>query len=44
MVSFQGKPDDELTDYLSEILKAFDLEPDIDNAYRNYMKWKGGKL
>jgi len=40
----KGKPDDELTDYLSQILKAFDLEPDIDNAYRNYIKWKGGKL
>lgn len=40
----KGKADDELTDYLSEILKAFDLEPDIDNAYRNYIKWKEGKL
>ena len=22
----------------------FDLEPDIDNSYRNYTKWKEGKL
>jgi len=40
----RGNANDDFTNYLSEILKAFDLEPDIDNAYRNYMKWKGGKL
>ena len=40
----RGKADDEFTNYLSSILKTFDLEPDIDNAYRNYMKWKDGKL
>ena len=31
----RGKADDEFTNYLSSILKTFDLEPDIDNAYRN---------
>ena len=40
----RGKADDEFTNYLSSILKTFDLEPDIDNAYRNYVKWKDGKL
>ena len=40
----RGKADDEFTNYLSSILKTFDLEPDIDNAYRNYVKWKEGKL
>jgi len=40
----RGNANDYFTNYLSEILKAFDLEPDIDNAFRNYMKWKGGKL
>ena len=40
----RGKADDEFTNYLSSILKTFDLEPDIDNAYRNYTKWKEGKL
>ena len=40
----RGKADDEFTNYLSSILKTFDLEPDIDNAYRNYIKWKDGKL
>ena len=40
----RGKVDDEFTNYLSSILKTFDLEPDIDNAYRNYIKWKEGKL
>ena len=40
----RGKADDEFTNYLSSILKTFDLEPDIDNAYRNYTKWKKGKL
>ena len=40
----RGKADDEFTNYLSSILKTFDLEPDIDNAYRNYIKWKEGKL
>ena len=39
-----GKADDEFTNYLSSILKTFDLELDIDNAYRNYTKWKEGKL
>jgi hypothetical protein len=40
----RGNANDDFTNYLSEILKAFYLDPDIDNAYRNYMKWKGGKL
>tara|TARA_B100000242_G_scaffold61877_1_gene37470 strand:+ start:1563 stop:1772 length:210 start_codon:yes stop_codon:yes gene_type:complete len=40
----RGKADDEFTNYLSSIFKTFDLEPDIDNAYRNYVKWKEGKL
>ena len=40
----RGKANDEFTNYLSSILKTFDLEPDIDNAYRNYTKWKVGKL
>ena len=40
----RGKADDEFTNYLSSILKTFDLEPDIDNAYRNYTKWKEEKL
>ena len=40
----RGKADDEFTNYLSSILKTFDLEPDIDNAYRNYTKWKEGKF
>ena len=40
----RGKLDDEFSNYLSGILKTFDLEPDIDNAYRNYMKWSKGKL
>ena len=40
----RGKADDDLLNYLSGILKTFDLEPDIDNAYRNYMKWSKGKL
>ena len=40
----RGKANDEFTNYLSSILKTFDLEPDIDNAYRNYIKWKEGKL
>ena len=40
----RGKADDDLLNYLSGILKTFDLEPDIDNAYRNYMKWRKGKL
>ena len=40
----RGKLDDEFSNYLSGILKIFDLEPDIDNAYRNYMKWRKGKL
>jgi len=35
---------DEFTNYLSSILKTFDFEPDIDNAYRNYIKWNEGKL
>ena len=40
----RGKADDEFTNYLSSILKTFDLEPDIDNAYRNYIKWNEGQL
>ena len=40
----RGKADDEFTNFLASILKTFDLEPDIDNAYRNYVKWKDGKL
>ena len=40
----RGKLDDEFSNYLSGILKTFDLEPDIDNAYRNYMKWRKGTL
>lgn len=40
----RGNANDEFTNYLSSILKTFNLEPDIDNAYRNYMKWKEGKL
>ena len=40
----RGKADDEFTNYLASILKTFDLEPDIDNSYRNYIKWKEGKL
>lgn len=40
----RGKANDEFSNYLSGILKTFDLEPDIDNAYRNYFKWKEGKL
>ena len=40
----RGKADDEFTNYLSSILKTFDLEPDIDNAYRNYMNLKKGSL
>ena len=40
----RGNANDDFTNYLSEILKAFDLEPDIDNSYRNYVKWKEGKL
>ena len=40
----RGKADDEFTNFLASILKTFDLEPDIINAYRNYTKWKEGKL
>jgi hypothetical protein len=40
----RGNANDDFTNYLSEILKVFNLEPDIDNAYRNYIKWKEGKL
>ena len=40
----RGNANDDFTNYLSEILKVFNLEPDIDNAYRNYIKWKDGKL
>jgi hypothetical protein len=40
----RGNANDEITNYLSEILKTFNLEPDIDNAYRNYLKWREGKL
>lgn len=40
----RGKLDDGFTNYLSGILKTFNLEPDIDNSYRNYIKWKNGKL
>ena len=40
----RGKANDDLLNYLSGILKTFDLEPDIDNAYRNYMKWRKGTL
>jgi len=40
----RGKANDEFTNYLVSILKAFDLEPDIYNSYRNYVKWKEGKL
>ncbi len=40
----RGKADDDFTNYLSSILKTFDLEPDIDNAYRNYMNLKKGSL
>jgi len=39
-----GKANDEFTNYLASILKRFDLEPDIDNAYSNYVKLKEGKL
>ena len=38
------KADDEFTNYLASILKTFDLDPDIDNAYSNYVKLKEGKL
>ena len=40
----RGNAQDDFTNYLSEILKEFNMEPDIDNAYRNYMKWKDGEL
>ena len=30
--------------FLANFLKIFDFEPDIDNAYINYIKWKEGKL
>ena len=40
----RGKANDEFTNYLVSILKAFDLEPAIYNSYRNYVKLKEGKL
>ena len=40
----RGKADDDFNNYLSDILKTFNLEPDIDNSYRNYVKLNEGKL